>query len=108
MDQRYSDMSVEQLQAEVADLTEKARKAEQLGIVNEYAVLQRKIMMAKAYLLNPSDFKPGEVYDLEGAPGETLKIAYINGTFAWGYRSGSHEQEAFPISMLGKQRDIDA
>lgn len=106
MERRYSDMSVEELQSLVAELTEKARKAEQLGIVNEYAVLRRKIMMAQAYLLNPSDFKPGEVYDLEGAPGETLKIAYINGTFAWGYRSGNREQEAFPISMLRKKRDI--
>jgi hypothetical protein len=104
MEKRYSEMSEQQLHKEIADLTEKARKAEQLGIVNEYAVLERKIAMAKSYLLDPGKFHKGEAYEVEGDPGSTFEIAFMNGTFAWGYRNGGKEQEAFPISMLKKKQ----
>ncbi|HEX7066434.1 MAG TPA: YfhH family protein [Bacillales bacterium] len=100
MEKRFSEMTEQELQHEIAALSEKARKAEQLGIVNEYAVLERKITMAKSYLINPNDFKPGEVYEIEGDPGSTFEISFMNGTFAWGYRNGSKEEKAFPISML--------
>lgn len=104
MDKRYSEMTEQELHQEIATLTEKARKAEQLGIVNEYAVLERKIAMAKSYLLDPDDFKPGEVYEIDGDPGVQFTISFLNGTFAWGYRGGSkEEEEAFPISMLRKK-----
>jgi hypothetical protein len=103
MEKRYSEMSEGEIRQEIAELSEKARKAEQLGIVNEFAVLERKIVMAKAYLMNPDDFQPGEVYDIEGDPGNTFKISYMNGTFAWGYRKNQKDIEAFPISMLGEQ-----
>ncbi|PKR84515.1 YfhH family protein [Heyndrickxia camelliae] len=100
-EKRYSSMSEFELKQEIAQLTEKARKAEQLGIVNEYAVLERKITMAKAYLLNPKDFQAGEVYQIEGDPGAYFKVDYLKGVFAWGYRmSGGKEQEALPISLL--------
>lgn len=96
-------MTEYELRQEISLLTEKARKAEQLGIVNEYAVLERKIVMAKAYLLNPKDFIPGELYEIDGDPGSYFKIDYINGVFAWGYRlAGQKEEEALPISVLKK------
>ncbi|AXN39578.1 YfhH family protein [Peribacillus butanolivorans] len=100
-DVRYSKLSAYELQQEIAALTEKARKAEQLGMVNEFSVLERKVTMAKAYLLNPDDFKKGEIYQIEGDPGVYFKIDYMNGVFAWGYRlGGSGKEEALPISML--------
>ena len=37
-EKRYSEMSEEELKQEIAQLREKARKAEQLGIVNEFDV----------------------------------------------------------------------
>lgn len=96
-------MTEYELKQKIALLTEKARKAEQLGIVNEYAVLERKAIMAKAYLLDPKDFIPGEMYEIEGDPGVYFKIDYMNGVFAWGYRlDGSNEEEALPISLLKK------
>jgi hypothetical protein len=102
-DKRYSEMSEFELKNEIATLKEKARKAEQLGIINEYAVLERKISMARSYLLNPDHFKPEEVYEIEGAPGESFKINYMNGIFAWGYRlTTPNKEEALPISMLIK------
>lgn len=100
-DKRYSQMTEHELRQEIAKLQEKARKAEQMGMVNEFAVLERKAVMAKAYLLNPDSFKPGEIYEIEGAPGSFFKIDYMNGVFAWGYRlNGDGKDEALPISML--------
>lgn len=102
-EKRYSEMTIYELQQEVSRLNEKARKAEQLGMVNEFAVLERKAVMAKSYLLNPDDFKAGEIYEMEGDPGTYFKIDYMNGIFAWGYRlNGNIPEEAVPISMLKK------
>ncbi|MEK3887627.1 YfhH family protein [Bacillus sp. FSL K6-3431] len=100
-EKRYSQMTESELKQEIAQVKEKARKAEQLGIVNEFAVLERKALMAKAYLLDPVDFKPGEIYAVDGDPGVYFKIDYMNGVFAWGYRlNGNGKQEALPISVL--------
>lgn len=108
MERRYSDYTYEELRQEVAELTEKARKAEQMGMVNEYAVHERKIIMAKSYMLNPGEFSAGETYELEGDPEHTFFIDYMNGVFAWGYRKNhagekvtEEKEEALPISMLG-------
>ncbi|MCM3726390.1 YfhH family protein [Neobacillus cucumis] len=100
-DKRYSDMTEFELRQEIAELKEKARKAEQMGMVNEFAVLERKVQMARAYMMDPDSFKPGEIYQIEGDPGQYFKIDYMNGVFAWGYRlkSGGKE-EALPISVL--------
>jgi len=104
-EKRYSQYTEYELKQEIASLTEKARKSEQLGMINEFAVLERKITMAKAYLLNPDDFKPGEIYEIEGDHGHYFKIDYMNGVFAWGHRENTPEkEEALPISMLGKIR----
>ena len=102
-DKRYSDMTEFELRQEIAELKEKARKAEQMGMVNEFAVLERKVQMARAYMMDPDSFKPGEIYQIEGDPGQYFKIDYMNGVFAWGFRLGSpHNEEALPISMLKK------
>ncbi|MFN2747886.1 MULTISPECIES: YfhH family protein [Bacillus] len=104
MEKRYSEMTEQELRREIGILTEKARKAEQMGIVNELAVHERKIAMAKAYLLDPADFKPGRVYDIIDA-GEDFFIRYLNGVFAWGHRLGTPDhEEALPISLL-KEKD---
>jgi hypothetical protein len=104
-EKRYSQLTEYELKQEIASLSEKAKKSEQMGMVNEYAVLERKIAMAKAYLLNPEDFKPGEIYEVEGDPGSYFKIDYMNGVFAWGYRlNDTNKEEALPISLLNKSR----
>ncbi len=100
-EKRYSEMTEQELWQEIAALQEKARKAEQMGIINEFAVLERKVQMARAYLLDPSQFKAGKIYEIDGAPGEYFKIDYLNGVFAWGYRlKGDGKEEALPISLL--------
>jgi len=103
-EKRYSEMTMYELQQEIVKLNEKARKAEQLGMINEFAVLERKAVMAKSYLLDPEDFKPGDIYEIEGDPGSYFKIDYMNGVFAWGFRlNGNKTDEALPISLLIKQ-----
>jgi hypothetical protein len=100
-DKRYSQMTEHELRQEISQLQEKARKAEQMGMVNEFAVLERKAVMAKAYLLDPDKFKPGQIYEIDGDPGSFFKIDYLNGVFAWGSRlNGDGKEEALPISML--------
>ena len=70
-------------------------------MVNEYAVLERKVTMARSYLLDSETFQAGEVYEIQGDPGSYFKIDYMNGVFAWGFRLGSPQnEEALPISML--------
>lgn len=97
----YAEMTEQELREEIANLREKARKAEQLGIVNEYAVYERKATMAAAYLVDPDTIIPGEMYRIDGAPGEFFKVEYLKGRFAWGYRlGGDRYEEALPISLL--------
>lgn len=100
-EKRYSDMNEQELRTEIARLKEKARKAEQLGIVNEFAVYERKAIMAASYLVDPDDFQKGELYRVEGDPGVYFQIDYLKGRFAWGHRlGGARHTEALPISML--------
>ncbi|MCF2649368.1 YfhH family protein [Niallia sp. Sow4_A1] len=101
---RYSMMTEHELRMEISTLNDQAKKAEQLGMINEYAVLERKAVLAKSYLLNPKDFKPNEVYEIEGDPGVLFQIDYMNGVFAWGKRKidGSQE-EGIPIALLKKK-----
>jgi hypothetical protein len=104
-EKRYSTMTEYELRQEIGMLQEQARKAEQMGMVNEFAVLERKVQMARAYLIDPNSFQPGEIYEIEGDPGQYFKIDYMNGVFAWGYRlAGNGKEEALPISVLNKQK----
>ena len=94
-------MTEQELIAEVARLKEKARKAEALGIVNEYAVYERRALMASAYLVDLDTLVMGEMYRLDGAPGEFFVLERLKGRFAWGYRLGGNKfEEAIPVSML--------
>ncbi|MEK3980419.1 YfhH family protein [Psychrobacillus sp. FSL K6-2836] len=100
-EKKYSDMTVQELRTEIANLKEKSRKAEQLGIVNEYAVYERKALMAQAFLIDPASIKSGEMYRIIGDPGVFFQVEYLKGRFAWGYRLGGDKyEEALPISML--------
>ncbi|WP_342598987.1 YfhH family protein [Psychrobacillus sp. FSL H8-0483] len=100
-EKKYSQMTEQELRTEIANLKEKARKAEQLGIVNEYAVYERKATMAQAFLIDPTSIKPGEMYRITGDPGMFFQVEYLKGQFAWGYRLGGDKfEEALPISLL--------
>lgn len=103
MEKRFSEMSDYELDQNIREFSEKARKAEQMGMVNEYAVYKRKIDMAKAYLLNPNEFEPGQVYEVNG---KDFVIDHMKGTFAWGRLDQSDELSAYPISVLEKKQAL--
>ena len=105
LSKRYSEMTEYELRMEIASLNEKAKKAEQLGMVNEFAVLERKAVLAKAYLLHPSKIEINELYEIEGDPGVLFKVNYLNGVFAWGFRNQKNsKEEGIPISLLRKRQ----
>ncbi|MEK4427059.1 YfhH family protein [Solibacillus sp. FSL K6-1523] len=97
----YNSMTEQELRQEIANIREKSRKAEQLGIVNEFAVYERKALMAEAYLVDLDTIIPGEMYRITGSPGEFFQVDYLKGRFAWGHRLGSDRyEEALPVSIL--------
>lgn len=102
-EKRYSDMDEHELRSEVANLMEKARKAEQMGMLSEYAVHQRKALLVQSYLVDPATIIPGEMYRIEGDDGMFFQVEYLKGLFAWGYRLGGEKAaEALPLAMLKK------
>ncbi|CAM3901831.1 YfhH family protein [Alkalicoccus chagannorensis] len=103
MNAQYSRMTEEALREEIKELRVAAQKAEAKGMINEYAVHERKILMAEAYLLDPADYEAGAVYSMKDDPAETFEINYMNGVFAWGYRNSGKKLEAVPISVLGNK-----
>src|SRR5690625_20769 len=105
---RYSEYTVEQLRDELASLKEKLQTAEQLGEVQKVSIYERKMQIVASYMINPDDFKADDVYTLNGDPGYTFKINYINGVMAWGHRINllnemNEVEEALPISMLSEK-----
>ncbi|MDT8860974.1 YfhH family protein [Alkalihalobacillus sp. MEB130] len=98
---RFSQMTEYELRNEIARLNEKAKKAEQLGMSSEFAVYERRVLLAKAYLLSPEDYKPGQTYKI--TDGSSFQVSYLNGYFAWGYRDNQTTLEGVPISLLEKE-----
>jgi hypothetical protein len=96
----YSQMSFEELDAEILEILEAMPKAE---FPSQKEQLERKYYTAKAYMLNPTDFPPG-IYEVEGNAGERFQLDYINGIMGWGVMDNK-EEASFPLSML---KSIDA
>ncbi|MFJ8460677.1 YfhH family protein [Lysinibacillus xylanilyticus] len=100
-EKNYAVMSEHELREEIAILKEKSRKAEQLGIINEFAVYERKALMVAAYLVDLDTIIPGEMYRIDGSENEFFQVDYLKGRFAWGHRLGGEKyQEALPVSIL--------
>lgn len=91
---RYSEMSREELLAEMDKLAAEKSRAE---FPSQAELLERKYWMAKAYTLSPNSFPPG-IYEVEG---NEFMLEYINGIMAWG-KMGLNNEASFPISMLKK------
>lgn len=101
LERRFSEMTPYELTDKIREFTEKARKLEQSGMLNELAVYERKIDMAKAYLMDPQSFKPGQIYYVDQRP---FTIDHMKGTFAWGTFENEDKFCAFPISLLKKKK----
>ncbi|MCS7459358.1 DUF1811 family protein [Paenibacillus doosanensis] len=94
MKKLYSQMSPVELEAE---MTEIVAAMEHIEFPSQKELLTRKYYTAKAYLLDPADFKPGryKVEDFE----EEFELKYINGIMGWG-QMGKDPEASFPLSML--------
>lgn len=108
MSSLYSDYTVEQLREELGKLVEESQKAQQLGDVSKYEIYERKIQMVSSYMMNPDEFKVGDVHRLKGDPGYTFKITLIEGIMAWGHRINLlgqqvEQEEALPIALLDER-----
>lgn len=109
MTHRYKRYSREQLRAEEEILREKLQEAQKLGRRSYVAVNQRKIEIVQSYMLNPADFKPGDIRALKEEPDSLFKIEEVNGVVAWGHRMDrlthdiSREREAVLIALLGSK-----
>ncbi|TMV42749.1 DUF1811 family protein [Paenibacillus mesophilus] len=94
---RYGEMNREELLAEVDMLEAEKRKAE---FPSQTEMLERKIWMAKAYMMASESFPQG-MYEVEGYS-EPFELLYVNGIMAWG-RMGGKNESSFPISMLKRK-----
>lgn len=92
-EKKLIEMTPHELQQITADYREKARKAEMMGIVNEYEVWMRKALIAESYLVDAQKVQPGKVYALVGNPPEYFKVDRVKGVFARGFRLGGTLEE---------------
>ncbi|AMA71915.1 MULTISPECIES: YfhH family protein [Aneurinibacillus] len=96
---RYSEMTREELQAEMQRLRAESMRKYQAGYISEASVLESKFFMARSYLLNPDHFMSGQEYGVIGYD-EPFFVRYLNGVMAWGHFRSSTEERAFPIGRL--------
>lgn len=107
---RFSDYSLEQIREELGKLKEQALKAEQVGNLSELSVIERKMQMLASYQLNPGDYQTGEIYSLNGDPGYTFQITYVEGVMAWGHKINllgekQDKEIALPLSLLAEKKE---
>ncbi|TDF96593.1 DUF1811 family protein [Paenibacillus piri] len=97
MKKLYSQMSREELEAEMLD---SLKAMEQAEFPSQKEQFERKYYTAKAYTLNPADYPPG-AYKVEGYSDVIFQLRYINGIMGWGVM-GEDLEASFPLSMLSR------
>ncbi|MCG7333309.1 DUF1811 family protein [Salinicoccus roseus] len=94
-------MTRRELEAYIAEKREAMRKAEMMGVENEYRVLERQVLIAESYFIDLSLIEPGKIYKVISNENHYFKVEYIKGTFVWGFFVRGEEREtAIPVSML--------
>lgn len=96
---KYSEMTKEELYAEMQHLLGEGRKKQQAGFISEANILEQKFYMAKSYMMDSDGILSGQEYHVAGEK-EPFKVRYLNGVFAWGRFPSSIEEVAFPIGRL--------
>jgi hypothetical protein len=96
---RYSEMSHDEIQAEMQRLRSESMKKYQAGYLSEAGIMESKYFMARSYLLKPENFPADKEYIVSGYD-EPFYVQYLRGVMAWGYFRSSDEQRAFPIGRL--------
>src|SRR5699024_8297793 len=101
----FNTMTRREIEAYIVDKREKMRKAEMLGIENEYRVYERQVLIAESYLIDLSQSETGKIYKIVSNEDFYFKVEYIKGGVAWGFYLGGNEKETgIPVSMLQLSR----
>ncbi|MXQ51888.1 DUF1811 family protein [Salinicoccus hispanicus] len=94
-------MTRRELEAYIGEKREAMRKAEMMGVENEYRVFERQVLIAESYFVDLSLIEPGKIYKIISNEDHYFKVEYIKGILAWGFFVGGEEKETgIPVSML--------
>ncbi|HZG56658.1 DUF1811 family protein [Paenibacillus sp.] len=91
---RFSEMSAEELSAEIEQLAERMRRSESEG---ERDVLKQRWLLARSYAVRENAFPPGP-YRIEDRD-ERFTLRYVNGVMGWGTAENG-EERAYPLAVL--------
>lgn len=101
----FNKMTRREIEAYIGDKREQMRKAEMMGIENEYRVLERQVLIAESYQIDLSQIEQGKIYKVVSNEDHYFKVEKLNGVFAWGfYIDGNERETGIPVSMLQLNR----
>ncbi|WP_067619420.1 YfhH family protein [Alicyclobacillus acidiphilus] len=101
----YSDMSKEQLRAEMKDLQEKGQRAYDAENWPEYEIHMTKWYLAKSYeIRDDARIEIGRTYRI-AEEYDRLTVTALEGVMAWGIRQSTGETTAVPIAQLDDTDD---
>ncbi|WAH35798.1 DUF1811 family protein [Alicyclobacillus dauci] len=101
----YSDMSKEQLQAEMKELQRKGQRAFDEENWSEYEIHMTKWYLAASYAMLPDvTIETGRTYRI-AEEYDRLTVTGLEGVMAWGIRQSTGETTAIPIARLEEYDD---
>ena len=101
MNESLGQMTRKELNHYIQTKREKMRRAEMMGIENEYRVLERQVLIAECYLIDLSLIEKGKIYKVISQEDHYFKVEYVKGIFAWGFFVNCDEKETgIPVSLL--------
>ena len=107
MDESLSTMTRKELNHYSQTKREAMRRAEMMGVENEYRVLERQVLIAECYLIDLSLIEIGKIYKIISQEDHYFKVEYIKGIFAWGFFvNGDEKESAIPVSMLQLPKQV--
>ncbi|CAM3719119.1 DUF1811 family protein [Alicyclobacillus pomorum] len=105
MKKLYSQMTPEELQAEMKHLQELGQAAFDEQRWSEYEVHMKKWYLAKSYLIkDTANIEIGRTYRI-AEEYDRLTVSFIEGVMAWGTRESTAQSAAVPIAMLEEKDD---
>jgi hypothetical protein len=102
----FSEMNEEELRREVLRLEAELQREQRKGLSSKQEILRQRLNLAKSYLTNPDQIKPGHKYRAEGSD-KPFFVEYLRGVMAWGHWEGDAESVALPIGILKSEEPVD-